>query len=31
MPTSCLLPGDYLVGRIHVDLARVTAAACCAR
>ncbi|WP_409359902.1 putative leader peptide [Klenkia taihuensis] len=35
MPTSCLLPGNYpgdlLVGRIHVDLARVTTAACRAR
>ncbi|WP_374209426.1 putative leader peptide [Klenkia sp. PcliD-1-E] len=31
MPTSRPLPGNYLVGRIHVDLARVTTAACPAR
>ncbi|SCX37677.1 hypothetical protein SAMN03159343_0167 [Klenkia marina] len=31
VPTSCLLPGDLLVSRIHVDLGRVTTAGCPAR
>jgi hypothetical protein len=29
--TTSLLPGDLLVSRIHVDLVRVTTAACPAR
>ncbi|WP_331437105.1 putative leader peptide [Modestobacter italicus] len=28
MPTSAALPGDLLVSRLHVDLLRVSTAAC---